>query len=182
MDLAPLRLALADAAGFPFLQPFREAVEALMRDGVWEEEGLRWRLHLGNAVHHLEGALPPPSWSSSIVLPGLQPGDVDGGGAPRVRAAAARTGRGAADDLQRGHAYPRHLAAGGLLRRGGCVHRHQGRDDGGATRLESLENPLGARWLERWRRSSSRAPHGAQLTPELEERLLAHPQWRAVTG
>src|SRR5262245_7686328 len=33
VDLAPLRLALADPVGFPFLQPFRDAAEALMRDG-----------------------------------------------------------------------------------------------------------------------------------------------------
>ena len=47
-----------------------------------------------------------------------------------------------------------------------------------ATQLQALESPLGARWLERWRRSSSRAPHGAPLTPEVETRLLAHPQWQ----
>ena len=45
-------------------------------------------------------------------------------------------------------------------------------------RLEALDLPLGARWLERWKRSSSRAPHGAPLTPEAEARVLAHPQWR----
>jgi hypothetical protein len=55
VDLAPLRLALADAAGFAFLQPFREAAEALMRDRAWEAAGLRWRLHLGDARGRMEG-------------------------------------------------------------------------------------------------------------------------------
>src|SRR4051812_45883082 len=41
-DLAPLRLALADPGGFPFLSPWRTAAEALMRDGRWEGEGSAW--------------------------------------------------------------------------------------------------------------------------------------------
>ena len=57
VDLAPLRRALADPAGFSFLQPFREPAEALIREGTWKGEGLRWRLLLGNALSHLEG--PP---------------------------------------------------------------------------------------------------------------------------
>jgi len=46
-----------------------------------------------------------------------------------------------------------------------------------ATRRAALGSPLGERWLERWRRSSSRAPHGQPLTPEAEARVLAYPQW-----
>ncbi|MFY0578149.1 MnmC family methyltransferase [Cystobacter fuscus] len=49
-----------------------------------------------------------------------------------------------------------------------------------ATRRAALDSPLGERWLERWRRSSSRAPHGQPLTPEAEARVLAHPQWSPV--
>src|SRR5262249_41274704 len=42
----------------------------------------------------------------------------------------------------------------------------------------ALEAPLGPRWLQRWRRSSARAPHGCDaLTPELEQAVLAHPQF-----
>jgi len=48
---------------------------------------------------------------------------------------------------------------------------------------EALEAPLGARWLQRWRRSSARAPHGVSvLSPELERAVLAHPQFSAPTG
>src|SRR5262249_18932235 len=42
----------------------------------------------------------------------------------------------------------------------------------------ALEARLGPRWLQRWRRSSARAPHGFDaLTPELEQAVLAHPQF-----
>jgi hypothetical protein len=46
-----------------------------------------------------------------------------------------------------------------------------------ATRAGTLERPLDARWLERWKRSSARAPWGVELTPELEQRLLQHQQF-----
>ena len=43
----------------------------------------------------------------------------------------------------------------------------------------ALVAPLGARWIQRWRRSSARAPHGiAKLTPEIEAAVLGHPQFR----
>jgi hypothetical protein len=43
-----------------------------------------------------------------------------------------------------------------------------------------LARPLDARWLERWGRSTARAPHGAELTPEVEERIRQHPQFAGV--
>jgi hypothetical protein len=46
-----------------------------------------------------------------------------------------------------------------------------------ATKLEYLESPLGERWLERWRRSSARGPHGGELTAELEHTVSAHRQF-----
>jgi tRNA U34 5-methylaminomethyl-2-thiouridine-forming methyltransferase MnmC len=46
-----------------------------------------------------------------------------------------------------------------------------------ATRPGLLPEVLGARWLARWERSSSRQPHGAELTPELEEAVRRHPQF-----
>src|SRR5262249_11949339 len=43
-----------------------------------------------------------------------------------------------------------------------------------------LEQPLGARWLERWSRSSARAPHGAELTEDVERRVRGHPQFASA--
>jgi tRNA U34 5-methylaminomethyl-2-thiouridine-forming methyltransferase MnmC len=181
VDLAPLRLALADSEGFPFLQPFREAAEALMRDGLWEAEGLRWRLLLGNAVPHLETELPeadlvyfdpfspasnPEMWTEAVLA--------------RVHARCRREGEGALL-LTYSAATPTRvtLLLAGFYVGAGVSTGTKGETTVAATRLEALEAPLAERWLERWRRSSSRAPHGAPLTPEIEARLLAHPQWRS---
>lgn len=180
VDLAPLRLALADASGFPFLQPFREAAEALMRDGFWEAEGLRWRLHLGNALSHLDAALPPADlvyfdpfspasnpemWTEAVLA--------------RVRAHCRQDGEGALL-MTYSAATPTRvtLLLAGFYVGAGLSTGTKGETTVAATRLESLQAPLGERWLERWRRSSSRAPHGATLTPEAEARVQAHPQWR----
>jgi hypothetical protein len=46
-----------------------------------------------------------------------------------------------------------------------------------ATRLDLLESPLGERWLERWRRSTSRAPHAAAFDETVERGVLSHTQF-----
>ena len=180
VDLAPLRLALADPAGFPFLQPFRAAAEALMRDGVWESEGLRWRLHLGDAVPFLDGALPvadlvyfdpfspasnPDMWTEGVLARVRRHCREDGEGALLLTYSAATPTRVT-------------LLLAGFFVGAGAATGTKGETTVAATRRESLASPLAERWLERWKRSSSRAPHGARLTPELEARVLAHPQWR----
>jgi tRNA U34 5-methylaminomethyl-2-thiouridine-forming methyltransferase MnmC len=181
VDLAPLRLALADPVGFPFLQPFRDAAEALMRDGVWEGEGLRWRLLLGNAISHLQGELPPADliffdpfspasnpemWTEAVLAQVRSRSREDGEGALLMTYSAATPTRVT-------------LLLAGFYVGTGVSTGTKGETTIAATRLEALESPLGTRWLERWSRSSSRAPHGAELTPALEARLLAHPQWSA---
>ncbi|WP_342374608.1 MnmC family methyltransferase [Myxococcus stipitatus] len=180
VDLAPLRLALADAAGFPFLQPFREAAQTLMRDGVWEEDGLRWRLHLGNAVPFLDGALPvadlvyfdpfspasnPDMWTEGVLTRVRRHCREDGDGALLLTYSAATPTRVT-------------LLLAGFFVGAGASTGTKGETTVASTRRESLVAPLGTRWVERWTRSSSRAPHGAELTPEIEARVLAHPQWR----
>jgi tRNA U34 5-methylaminomethyl-2-thiouridine-forming methyltransferase MnmC len=179
VDLAPLRLALADPRGFPFLQPFRAAAEALMRNGTWEEDGLRWRLLLGNAISHLEGALPP----ADLVFfdpfsPASNPDMWTEAVLSRVRARCRGEGEGALL-MTYSAATPTRvtLLLAGFYVGAGVSTGTKGETTIAATHLEALEDPLGERWLERWRRSSARAPHGAPLTPEVEARLLSHPQW-----
>jgi tRNA U34 5-methylaminomethyl-2-thiouridine-forming methyltransferase MnmC len=180
VDLAPLRLALADPVGFPFLQPFREAAQALMRDGSWEGEGVRWRLLLGNAIPHLEGELPP----ADLVFfdpfsPASNPEMWTEAVLARVRSCCREDGEGALL-MTYSAATPTRvtLLLAGFYVGAGVSTGTKGETTIAATRLEALEAPLGARWLERWSRSSSRAPHGAPLTPEVEARLRAHSQWR----
>ena len=146
VDLAPLRLALADAAGFPFLQPFREPAEALMREGLWEGEGLRWRLLPGQCRSPTWRARCLPRSSSSSIRSPRPPTRRCGRRRAVTGARALPRGRGggAADDLQRGHAHPGDAAAGGLLRGSRCVHRHEGRDDGGGHPAGVAGGPAGS--------------------------------------
>ena len=46
-----------------------------------------------------------------------------------------------------------------------------------ATRLELLEKPLDQRWLERWERSSSQAPHGLALDQSVHSAVRGHVQF-----
>jgi spermidine synthase len=46
-----------------------------------------------------------------------------------------------------------------------------------ATQLESLEAPLGERWLERWKRSSARGAHGISFNEAVSQAVLEHPQF-----
>ncbi|MCY1030778.1 MnmC family methyltransferase [Corallococcus sp. BB11-1] len=180
VDLAPLRLALADAEGFPFLQPFRAAAESLMRDGSWEEPGLRWTLKLGDAVPFLDGELPladlvffdpfspasnPDMWTESVLARVRRHCREDGEGALLMTYSAATPTRVT-------------LLLAGFFVGAGASTGTKGETTVASTRFESLAAPLGTRWRERWERSSSRAPHGAELTPEVERRLRTHPQWR----
>jgi tRNA U34 5-methylaminomethyl-2-thiouridine-forming methyltransferase MnmC len=51
-----------------------------------------------------------------------------------------------------------------------------------ATHLEALENPLGARWLERWERSNSRYPNemDSSFFGEMWKKIHDHPQFMAL--
>ena len=53
IDLSPLRLALADTKGFPFLEPFAGAGKALLKGERWSEGRSRWELRLGDAASAL---------------------------------------------------------------------------------------------------------------------------------
>ena len=46
-----------------------------------------------------------------------------------------------------------------------------------ATERELLEAPLDARWLSRWERSAAQAPHGVQLSEEIERAVRGHRQF-----
>lgn len=181
LDLAPLRLALADAEGFPFLAPWREAAAALVQHGEWEGPGLRWTLALGDARDTL---LAAPGDADLVLFDPFSPKANPTLWTPavlaRVRERCRQDGEGALLATY-SSATPTRVS---LLLAGFFVGAGEGTDIKGettlaATRPGALASPLGARWLERWRRSSARAPHGEPLTPELEAQVLAHPQFAA---
>ena len=177
LDLSPLRLALRAGDAFPFLSPFRPALKALLERGEWSEGAVRWRLLAGDARESI--ARVPPG--QELVLfdpfsPRANPELWTPAFLSRVRERCRLDAPGALLATYSGATPTRvSLLLAGFFVGAGAV-------SGGkettlaATRLESLASPLGARWLQRWRRSPSRAPHGQPLTPELEARLLAHPQ------
>jgi tRNA U34 5-methylaminomethyl-2-thiouridine-forming methyltransferase MnmC len=181
LDLSPLRLALGDAEGFPFLQPFAHAAATLatakrVRDGLSD-----WELHLGDAASLWQEATRPPDL---IYFDPFSPLSN-----PNLWTPAAFAGlRECASEAEAGCSLFTYSAATptrvSLLLGGFCVGT--GRATGlkaettvAATLLELLDKPLDRRWLERWERSSSKAPHGQPLTPEIERALRGHPQFAA---
>jgi queuine tRNA-ribosyltransferase len=181
-DLAPLRLALADPLGFPFLQPWKAACEAVLAEGRWDTPNLSWRVLLGDAretVGDLDGDYEvvffdpfspesnPTLWTTHF-----------------VRAIAARMRPQGAVLATYSSATPTRVT---LLLAGLCVGH--GASTGtrtettmAANRADLLAKPLAARWLQRWRRSSARAPHGADFTKEVESAVFRHAQFEAFVA
>jgi tRNA U34 5-methylaminomethyl-2-thiouridine-forming methyltransferase MnmC len=179
VDLAPLRLALRAEEAFPFLQPWRAALEALLARGEWAGGAVRWRLLQGDARETLD-AVPegqelvlfdpfspkanPELWSPELLA--------------RVRARCLQEPPGALLATYSAATPTRvSLLLAGFYVGVGISTAGKRETTVAATRMDALHSPLGARWLERWRRSPSRAPHGQAFTEEIEARLLAHPQF-----
>ncbi|MGZ6098081.1 MAG: MnmC family methyltransferase [Myxococcaceae bacterium] len=177
-DDGPLRLALSDAERFPAQGAHRETLEALLAVRSIESPGLRWRWVDGDALDAL-GALGarqdvilfdpfspeanPELWTVEAlrrVRQVLAPG-----GVLSTYSASTRT-------------RVTLLLAGFWVGAGAAAAAKKETtvaSDGAA----ALVAPLGARWIQRWRRSSARAPHGvAKLTLEIEAAVLGHPQFR----
>jgi tRNA U34 5-methylaminomethyl-2-thiouridine-forming methyltransferase MnmC len=179
VDLAPVKLALRAPEAFPFLQPLREALEALLERGEWTSGPVRWRVLVGDARETI-GAVPE---GQELVLfdpfsPKANPELWSPGFLARVRARCREEAPGAMLATYSAATPTRvSLLLAGFYVGVGAPTAGKRETTVAATRIESLGAPLGARWLQRWRRSPSRAPHGEALTPEVEARVLAHPQF-----
>jgi tRNA U34 5-methylaminomethyl-2-thiouridine-forming methyltransferase MnmC len=183
LDLAPLRLALGDPEGFPFLIPFRAAAEELIATGQYVEKGVRWILHRGDVLECLAHAPPTAEliffdpfspqnnaslWTRNAFAAVRARCRTDGDGALLLTYSAATPMRVS-------------LLLGGFFVGAGASTGTKRETTVGATQLASLAAPLAARWLERWERSSARAPIGeATLTAECEAAIRAHPQFAAA--
>jgi tRNA U34 5-methylaminomethyl-2-thiouridine-forming methyltransferase MnmC len=179
IDRAPLRLALADAQGFPFLQPFADAGRALLNGERWSQGSSEWRLHLGDAAELWRGAWEPadliffdpfsPVSNQALWTPAafsLLRGHAreDGDGCTLFTYSAATPTR--VSLLLAGFYVGTGLATG--MKKETTV---------AATRRELLEQPLDARWLARWERSAAQAPHGVELSAEIESAVRGHRQF-----
>lgn len=182
VDLQPLQLALADEAGFPFLAPWAEAARALCERGEWEGEGLRWRLLLGDAraaFASAEAGSPelvfhdpfspetnPTMWSPEAFEGIRRRCRADGAGCLLVTYSASTRTRVS-------------MLLGGFFVGVGRPIGTKKETTAAATRVDLLEQPLDSRWLERWRRSTSRAPWGQELDAGMEDRVATHAQFSA---
>lgn len=179
IDLAPLRLALADAEGFPFLQPFAAAGEALVATGRWSDGRSHWELQLGDALTLWQGV-----WAKADVIffdpfsPSANPALWTPRAFQLLRRHARESDEGCALFTYSAATPTRvSLLLGGFFVGTGVATGMKVETTDAATRRERLAQPLGQRWLERWQRSSSRAPHGVPLDDEIQRAIREHAQF-----
>jgi tRNA U34 5-methylaminomethyl-2-thiouridine-forming methyltransferase MnmC len=183
IDLAPLRLALRDPEGFPFLQPFYDAAQALMQHGEWSGPAGRWILHHGDL---LDGLSRAPRHAELIFYDPFSPEHNPTLWTPdafaKIRSFCRSDGDG-------GHLFTYSAATpmrvslllGGFFVGAGVSTGTKQETTAAATQKSALLAPLGARWLARWERSSARAPIGeSALSPEREVAIRSHPQFQSL--
>ncbi len=178
-DAAPLRLALADPGGFPFLAPFAEAARELLESGRWEGEGVVWTLRFGDVREELARE------ESLAELVYYDPFSPEVNGELWTRQSFARLRPKCRDGalLLTYSASTRtrvSLLLGGFATGVGAPVGTKKETTIASTALAALEQPLDERWLQRWRRSTARSPHGEELTPELERAIEELPQFRGA--
>ena len=179
LDLSPLRLALADAHGFPFLQPFAEAGAALLKGERWSEAQSAWQLRLGDASELWSAELEP---ADLIFFDPFSPASNPTLWTPAAFArlrAHARADRDGCTLFTYSAATPTRvsLLLGGFFVGTGIATGMKKETTVAATRRELLDQPLDARWLARWERSAAQAPHGVALSDETKSAVRGHAQF-----
>lgn len=183
IDLAPLRLALADALGFPFLQPFADAGRALLKGERWSEGRSHWQLHLADAAELWRGAWEPADliffdpfspasnptlWTPSAFASLRAHAREDGDGCTLFTYSAATPTRVS-------------LLLGGFYVGTGAATGMKKETTVAASQRALLEQPLDERWLARWERSAAQAPHGVALSDEIQRAVREHRQFSSVS-
>lgn len=179
VDLSPLRLAISDADGFPFLRAFVGAAETLASARRFQGELFDWELHLGDACALWDQATCPPDLIyfdpfSPVANPQLWTSD----SFARLREHAGRAASGCSLFTYSAATPTRvSLLLGGFYVGAGHPTGAKTETTVAATHRRLLEKPLDRRWLERWERSSSKAPHGSPLTAQIEQAVRRHAQF-----
>jgi tRNA U34 5-methylaminomethyl-2-thiouridine-forming methyltransferase MnmC len=179
IDLAPLRLALADAQGFPFLQPFADAAEALRKGEPWRAGRSQWELRLGDAAELWRSPCEPVE---IIFFDPFSPASNPALWTPAVFALLrdhAATGQDGCTLFTYSAATPTRvsLLLGGFYVGSGVATGLKKETTVAATECDLLAQPLDARWLSRWERSAAQAPHGVPLTEEIKRAVRGHRQF-----
>jgi len=179
IDLAPLRLALADARGFPFLQPFAAAGNELLKGERWSEGQSHWAVRLGDAAESWDTVGEP---ADLIFFDPFSPTSNPALWTPAAFAKLrrhARENEGGCTLFTYSAATPTRvsLLLGGFFVGIGAATGMKKETTVGATRPELLEQPLDGRWLSRWERSAAQAPHGVALSEEIRSAVRGHAQF-----
>ncbi|MBM4380174.1 MAG: methyltransferase [Deltaproteobacteria bacterium] len=179
VDLEPLRLALSDVGGFPFLAADRAVWMALLERGEHAEPGLSWRLHLGDALRALPRAEGPvevifhdpfspesnPTLWSPAALAALRARGQEGGQGTVLFTYSAST-----------RTRVSMLLGGFCVGVGDAIGTKQ-ETTVAASRLDLLQRPLDGRFLQRFERSGARAPFG-EAPAGWEDAVRSHLQFR----
>ncbi|MBX5481345.1 MAG: methyltransferase [Myxococcaceae bacterium] len=174
VDTEPLKLALDDPEGFPFLRPLADAARTLLDQGVWEEDGVRWTLRPGDALKALESE---KARAELIFHDPFSPETNPALWTPEafalLRSRARQDERGCLLATYSASTRTRaSMLLGGWNVGVGAATGFKKETTVAATRRALLSNPLGPRWLERWQRSSARAPWGRDTLSAEEEALI----------
>jgi queuine tRNA-ribosyltransferase len=176
-DLNALRLALADPTGFPFLQPWKTACEAILEYHAWESIDLTWRVLMGDARETLEEAdgvfdliyfdpfspeSNPTLWTVEFVR--------------RIRSKARYAGSSLVTYSAATPTRVMFLLAGFFVGHGAATGT-RAETTFASTQRELVPNLLGDRWLQRWARSSARGAHDVAYSEEVERLVKTHPQF-----
>ncbi|MBX7114508.1 MAG: methyltransferase [Myxococcaceae bacterium] len=177
IDLAPVRLALAHLDGFPYLKDWHTAVTTLMERGHWEGSGLRWQLLVGDAREQL----PHAGKDFDIVFhdpfsPEHNPTLWTVDWFNQVKA-VCRDGRTVLTTYSAATPTRLSLLLSGFFVGAGLSTGTRVETTIASTSPQMLERPLKERWLERWKRSSARAPHGQTFSADIERAVFGHPQF-----
>ncbi|MBX7099590.1 MAG: tRNA guanosine(34) transglycosylase Tgt [Myxococcaceae bacterium] len=176
-DLGALKLALQDAEGFPFLTPWRPAIEALLRDGHWKDGDLSWSLLLGDAHQKLgEVAAPVHVVFHDPFSPEQNPELWTPAWFRRVHALAGPDGM-TLSTYSTSTPVRVSMLLGGFHVGAGVPSGARAETTAAATSSALLARPLGGRWLKRWERSSARAPIGGTFDGTVERAVRGHPQF-----
>ncbi|MBA2320764.1 MAG: tRNA guanosine(34) transglycosylase Tgt [Deltaproteobacteria bacterium] len=174
--LEPLELALADPAGFPYLEPLLPVVRTLLDRGTFEDAGLRWTVRVGDARTAIGSA------GGGFELVYFDPFSPEKNPDLWTRAFLSSVRAQCADDARLvtySAATPSRVALllAGFYVGTGISTGLRAETTVAATRPELLAAPLGARWTKRWERSTARAPHGEPWSASIDDAVRAHPQF-----
>lgn len=176
-DTRAFELALRHAdEGFPFLAPWKDAGQGVLRTGFWESNGISWWLLRGDAQKTFADL--PPAFDVIFYDPFSPKTDAPLWSVDFLKRVAARLAPGGILSTY-SIATPTRVSflLAGFFVGSGVASGTRGETTVCTRELESLEHPLRERWLWRWRRSDARGPHGGEFNEACEDAVWAHPQF-----